>query len=160
MCRLHVCLARTIGDMKTNEVATELAGTFAQLLLRTNRARLYDSLVEGVAGVDTATYPVLSGLARIGPATASELAEQIGLDRTVTTRYATRLEAAGLVARVPHPTDARATNLSLTGTGRRAIATMRTRLIKLVSEATSTWTVEEQASFNRLLRRFTDDVLA
>jgi DNA-binding MarR family transcriptional regulator len=141
-------------------IADELAGALGQLLLRNNRARLYDSIVEGIGGVDATTYPVLSGLARVGPATASELAGQIGLDRTVTTRYATRLEAAGLIERVAHPTDARATQLSLTPTGRRAIASMRTRLSRLVRHAISSWTVEEQATFVHLLHRFTDSVSA
>lgn len=49
-------------------------------------------------GIDTTAYPVLSGLARLGPTTATQLAATIGVDRTVTTRYASRLEAAGLLS--------------------------------------------------------------
>lgn len=39
------------------------------------------------------TYPVLSGLGRLGPTTATHLASVIGVDRSATTRYASKLEA-------------------------------------------------------------------
>jgi DNA-binding MarR family transcriptional regulator len=49
------------------------------------------------------------------------------LDRTATTRYASRLESAGLLRRAPDPEDARATRLELTSAGRAAVAAMRRR---------------------------------
>ena len=70
--------------------------------------------------------------ARIGPTTATELATAIGLDRTATTRYASRLQAAGL---------------ELTPAGHRAVAAMRRML--------STWKRDEAEQFAASLERFT-----
>jgi DNA-binding MarR family transcriptional regulator len=93
-----------------------------RLLLRSTRQYLYQRLVDGVEGLDVTTYPVLSGLARLGPTTATHLASVIGVDRSATTRYASKLERAGLVYRQVDPNDARATQLALTPAGPTAVA--------------------------------------
>jgi DNA-binding MarR family transcriptional regulator len=126
-----------------------------RLLLRSTRSYLYDQLVTGVDGVDTTTYPVLSGLARIGPTTATELASTIGLDRTATTRYASRLQEAGLLQRVSDDQDRRATRLELTPAGHQAVASMRRRLTQLFDDMLSTWTHDEAEQFTTSLERFT-----
>ena len=63
------------------------------------------------------TYPVISALARFGPLSAAQLSEETGIDRSVVSRRATRLEAAGLVERTPDPCDGRAVLLVLTEAG-------------------------------------------
>jgi DNA-binding MarR family transcriptional regulator len=146
--------------MSRRTAAAVIAAAFGPLLLRQTRAQLYGRMTQGVAGVDEATYPVLSGLARSGSTTASRLAEQIGLDRTVTTRHATRLEQAGLIARTSDPADARATVLTLTLQGRRAVTTMRTRLQQNIDEALSDWSPEEAERFARDLRRLVTALIA
>ncbi|MDI5967064.1 MarR family winged helix-turn-helix transcriptional regulator [Streptantibioticus silvisoli] len=139
--------------MSGHDDAARIAATFGSLLLRTNRSHLYRVLVGDAAGVDETTYPVLSGLARLGTATASELAQQIGLDRTVTTRYASRLEQAGLLTRRAHPTDARSTSLALTDLGEQTVRGMRERLLGLIDGATADWSDDERATFTRLFDR-------
>jgi DNA-binding MarR family transcriptional regulator len=139
--------------MSRRTAAADIASAFGPLLLRQTRAQLYGRMTRDIAGVDEATYPVLSGLARSGSTTASRLAESIGLDRTVTTRHATRLEQAGLITRAPDPADARATVLHLTPAGRTAVAVMRTRLEETITEALSTWTPAEADRFARDLKR-------
>jgi DNA-binding MarR family transcriptional regulator len=133
-------------------IATQLG----RLLLRTTRQSLYQKIVEDVDGIDATTYPVLSGLARLGPATATQLAAAIGLDRTVTTRYASKLEAAGLLHRVPDPADARAAQLELSAAGRVAAAATRRNLSSAVDDILATWPTAEAAAFSRSLERFTD----
>jgi DNA-binding MarR family transcriptional regulator len=133
--------------MSRRTAAADIASAFGPLLLRQTRAQLYGRMTRDIAGVDEVTYPVLSGLARSGSTTASRLAEQIGLDRTVTTRHASRLEQAGLIARTPDPGDARATVLQLTPAGRTAVSAMRTRLEETIAEALSTWTPAEADRF-------------
>jgi DNA-binding MarR family transcriptional regulator len=127
-------------------------------LLRSTRARLYDRLIEGVDGVDVTTYPVLSGLARTGPTSASRLAEAIGLDRSATTRYATRLEAAGLLRRVVDHNDARATQLELTAAGRAAIAKMRKTLSSAFDELLGSWSTARAERFATGLEHFTEQL--
>lgn len=99
------------------------------LLQRSTRAALYTELVDGLDGVDETTYPVLNGIARLEPVSSSRLADAIGIDRTATTRYAGRLEAAGLVVREADPADARSTLLRLTAPGRSAVGVARERMV-------------------------------
>ena len=141
--------------MATTTRGARVEAQLGRLLLRSTRTYLYDQLVTGVDGVDATTYPVLSGLARIGPTTATELAAAIGLDRTATTRYASRLQAAGLLYRVSDDQDRRAIRLELTPAGREAITTMRRTLSQLFDDMLSTWTRNEAEQFATSLERFT-----
>lgn len=108
--------------------AHDLSEALGRLLLRQTRVRLYEELVDGVDGVELATYPVLSGLARLGERTASQLAVEVGLDRSVTSRYITVLEQAGLIERHGSAHDHRAVAVRLTRDGRHAVALTRRRL--------------------------------
>jgi DNA-binding MarR family transcriptional regulator len=141
--------------MATTARGARVEAQLGRLLLRSTRTYLYDQLVTGVDGVDATTYPVLSGLARIGPTTATELATAIGLDRTATTRYASRLQAAGLLDRVSDDQDRRAIRLELTPAGHEAIATMRRTLSEVFDDMLSTWTRDEAEQFATSLERFT-----
>jgi DNA-binding MarR family transcriptional regulator len=151
--------ARTIPVVDTTPGA-RIGAALGTLLLRGNRALLYERLTDGVPGVDETSYPVLSGLARHGPCTASTLATVIGLDRTVTTRYASRLQAEGLLARLPDPLDRRATRLELTERGEQTVAVLRARLAGTLDGLLSGWAPEDAARFAADLERFTDRLLA
>jgi len=144
--------------MRSPTPGSRVEAALGTLLLRSTRARLYDRLIEGVDGVDVTTYPVLSGLARTGPTSASRLAEAIGLDRSATTRYATRLETAGLLRRAVDRNDARATQLELTAAGRTAIAKMRKTLGAAFDEMLASWSAAGAERFATGLERFTDQL--
>jgi DNA-binding MarR family transcriptional regulator len=136
---------------------TDVAEALGQLLRRTTRARLYSDLTDGLGdALDPSTYPVISGLARFGPLSAAQLAEEIGIDRSVVSRHASRLEAAGLVERNPDPRDARAVLLVLTDAGAQAVAAMRDRLATSFDEYFATWPQEEARQFAGHLRRFAE----
>jgi DNA-binding MarR family transcriptional regulator len=113
----------------TDDAAGDMADVLAVLINRRYRATLYGMLTEGLGhAVNETTYPVISGLARTGPRTASELADEIRIDRSVVSRHAARLETAGLLRRTEHPRDGRATILVLTARGDRIVDLMRGRL--------------------------------
>ncbi|MEU0494034.1 MarR family winged helix-turn-helix transcriptional regulator [Mycobacterium sp. NPDC006124] len=133
-----------------------VADQLGRLLLRSTRQHLYERLVEGVDGLDVATYPVLSGLGRVGPTTATHLATVIGVDRSATTRYLSKLEAGGLITRTVDPGDARATRLVLTPAGRTALATTRRELSSAMDDVLAEWPASEAASFAAALERFTN----
>jgi DNA-binding MarR family transcriptional regulator len=102
--------------------------------------RLYARLTAGLDGaLDETTCPVASGLDRLGPATAARLAADIGLDRSVVSRHATRLERAGLLERQPDPSGQRGTLLALTARGRALVARMRARLAAALDERLAAW---------------------
>jgi DNA-binding MarR family transcriptional regulator len=123
---------------------------------RALRAQLYNPLVGDIDGLDPATYPVLSGLARIGPVSASRLGQFLGFDRTVTTRYASRLEAAGLLARSHDPSDRRATLLDLTPAGRAAASTVRRQLVGAIEEVLAEWPKRDAERFAVALEKFAE----
>jgi DNA-binding MarR family transcriptional regulator len=131
-----------------------IEGALGALLSRGTRIRLHERLVSEIPGVDATTYPVLSGLARLGPASATRLAEAVGLDRTVTTRYVSRLEKAGLIARTADDADKRATRLELTAAGRAVIATTRKRLALVLEDAVKDWPKREAERFAAALEKF------
>jgi DNA-binding MarR family transcriptional regulator len=145
-----------LGDMTTP--GGEVADALGRFLQRGTRARLYGRLTAGLDdALDEATYPVISGLARTGARSAAQLAADVGLDRSVVSRHATRLERAGLIERRPDPADQRATLLRLTDDGRRAVLEMRQRLSAVFDEYLAAWPPAEAALFAALLRRFAEE---
>ncbi|MFG1792102.1 MarR family winged helix-turn-helix transcriptional regulator [Nocardia sp. NPDC049149] len=141
--------------MAQQGIGAQVAEAIAELLRRRTREGIYAELAGGLdPAVDTATYPVLSALARRGPSSAAALAVEIGLDRSVTSRHATRLERAGLLRRDPDPADARATLLNLTEGGEQAIAIMRERLAQRLDRHLAAWPEDEARAFAAALARF------
>ncbi|HZE40125.1 MAG TPA: MarR family transcriptional regulator [Stackebrandtia sp.] len=121
-------------------LARELEQALGQLLLRRNRSALYDAILDSAPpGVDRQTYSVLSGLARLGPRSAARLADEVGIDRSGASRYADRLEAAGLLERGSDPSDGRATLLALTPKGRAAVAELRNALTRHLAGRIADW---------------------
>ncbi len=132
-----------------------LEAALGELLQRRTRLGLYAELVDGIGhGVDISSYPLLNALARIGPATAVRLGREIGLDRSGTSRYASRLEAGGLLRREPDPQDARGVLLSLTAQGEKVVAVLRGRLADLLGARLGGWPLAEAADFVAGLERF------
>jgi DNA-binding MarR family transcriptional regulator len=143
-----------------DDLGERAAAALGELLLRRTRSHLYAGLTEAVApGLDAGTYPVLSGLARVGPCSAARLAGQIGLDRSGTSRHASRLEAADLLERRPDPNDARATLLILTPPGLAAVAAIRRRLAERVGDQLAGWPAGEAAVFVAGLERLAGEWL-
>lgn len=134
-----------------HSAASRVEAALGLLLRRSTRAHLYEGLVEEIEGVDETTYPVLSGISRLEPVSTTRLADEIGIDRTATTRYAARLEKAGLVERRPDSTDLRSTLLSLTPEGQAAIEVARQRLLTRLDRIVSGWTPLEADLFAAIL---------
>jgi len=142
---------------EVNALGTELAQALGDLLQRGNRARLYDGmLAQAPESVDEHNYPVLSGLARVGPSTAARLAAEIGLDRSRVSRHADRFEAIGWLTRKADPADARGTLLTLTPAGHDVIAALRESLAKYLDALVADWPPGLAESVMDGLRRLTD----
>ncbi|WP_167476571.1 MarR family winged helix-turn-helix transcriptional regulator [Nocardia arthritidis] len=141
--------------MTEQGIGAQVAEAIAELLRRRTREGIYAEITEGLdPAVDTATYPVLSGLARWGPRSAAALAAEIGLDRSVTSRHATRLKRAGLVWGAPDPGDARATLLGLTDRGEQVVEVMRGRLAGRLDRHLAAWPDDQARAFAAALTRF------
>jgi DNA-binding MarR family transcriptional regulator len=87
---------------------------------------LGDAMERGLAerGLTLARAELLWRLRQRGPATQRELSEDLRCTPRNVTGLVDALEAAGLVARRPHPTDRRATLVTLTDAGSQMAATM------------------------------------
>jgi len=142
------------------DAGARIAAALGSLLNRRTRVGLYREITTAAAlpAVDPTTYPLLSGIHRLGPATASSLAQSIGLERSVLSRYADRLEAAGLVHRVPDPDDRRAHLLTLTPQGRTAAHRLHTLLAERIAARTAHWPGHEVETFAAGLERFIADL--
>ena len=123
-----------------DDVAAALTSLLNRLMLPANRGALCAPVIAVAPdGVDTQTYPVLNTLATVGPVTVARLAEQVGIDRSGTSRYADRLQEAGLIKRTTDPLDRRATLLSLTPKGARVISKLNATLTDHLRALTAAW---------------------
>ena len=139
----NACIENSVRSARYSRrvgIGTELERALGRILLRKNRTRLYQvMLATAPDAVDEHTYPVLSGIARVGPATSAELAAEIGVDRSRVSRHADRLQDAGLIRRAPSPDDARATLLTLTMAGETEVARLRAVLAGHLDEIVAPW---------------------
>ncbi|BBY29696.1 MarR family winged helix-turn-helix transcriptional regulator [Mycolicibacterium sediminis] len=135
-----------------------LAAAFAEVLQRSTRSRMYGLLTHDLdAAIDAATYPVISALDRVGSRSAAELAADVGLDRSVVSRHADRLEVAGLLRREPDPRDGRTTLLTLTERGAQQVGVMRERLDDAFDDYLATLPRDEARAFVDGFVRFVRD---
>lgn len=86
-------------------------------------------------GISSSAGWCLMSLARMGPdSRQTDLAEQLGITQPSLVRTLDQLQAAGLVGRVPHPTDKRSNRLALTPTGEELAGRIEQRLADLHSD--------------------------
>ena len=124
----------------SSDVLHQLADALNELMLPSNRGRLCAPVIAAAPGiVDGQAYFVLSTLARTGPLTVARLAEHVGIDRSGTSRYADRLQQAGLLERQPGPADRRMSLISLTPEGARLASQLADVLAGHLRDLTDGW---------------------
>jgi DNA-binding MarR family transcriptional regulator len=85
--------------------------------------------------------------------TPGEIARQLGLATPTVTRTATRMEAAGMLRRQPHPTDRRMVRLFLTPRGQDLEKVINAETEQLTDRALATFTEAERTTLTEMLRR-------
>jgi len=85
--------------------------------------------------------------------TPGELAQRIGVETPTVTRAAQRMEATGLVRRIPDPDDARLVRVYLTERGREVQTLLPALLHTATEEVLAGLTQEERTGLVRLLKR-------
>jgi len=98
-------------------------------------------------------YQVLAMAGRGDPRRQLDLANHLGVDRTVMTYLLDDLEQAGLVERQPDPTDRRARLIVLTEGGRDLLDQLETRLAEAEAVVLGTLSEDERRLFRMLLQR-------
>jgi DNA-binding MarR family transcriptional regulator len=87
-----------------------------------------------------------------------EVAKRLNLATPTVTRAATRMEAAGILERKPHPTDRRLVRLCLTPLGMSLQKTIEREMRGLTKRALGSLTPEDRAEFARYLAVLRDNL--
>ena len=96
---------------------------------------------------------VLRRLWREDGLTPGQIAKQLGLATPTVTRAATRMEAAGLLRRQPHPSDGRLVRLVLTHRGRELEQVIGPEMHALTEQTLAGFSARERAELIRALQR-------
>ena len=120
---------------------------------------LKHELAPHTAAVPAGALGVLATIAAGHHRHAKDLAAECALDPSTVSRAVAALVRAGLVVRTADPDDGRASVLTATETGRRALDEVLTCHDHRVADALRDWTPEEIQTFTGLLRRFTGDLM-
>lgn len=144
---------------RMSEEARRIAEAMVLLLLRSTRRQLHEEITHGIhPAVDAVSYPIISGIDRVGPINSAQLGPTVGLDRSFVSRLADRLTDAGLLRREPDPRDRRATLLALTAEGEQVAAALRQRLADAVDHRLVNWLPAERQLLAELMPRFVDAI--
>jgi DNA-binding MarR family transcriptional regulator len=158
---LRICQKRRMSEARarsesgqTSELAGELRLVIGRVMKRLRQeAHLLD--------LSWSQIKVLSHLDQGGPATVTALAQAEGVRPQSMGATVAALEAAGLVAGAPHPTDGRQTLWSLTELCRQKVAENRAVredwLFQKLAEHFSSAEQDELTQALRLLRRLAAD---
>ena len=104
-------------------------------------------------------YQVLTAVGRSDPRSQLELANHLGLDRTVMTYLLDDLERAGLIERRPDPADRRARRIVATAAGRELGCSLAKRLMAAEEHVLAGLDRPgERDNFRRLLQRLATQV--
>jgi DNA-binding MarR family transcriptional regulator len=95
----------------------------------------------------------IEALLRRGPSGLSDLAGELYLDKSTTSRVVATLERKGYVARASHPQDGRAVVLSVTAAGRRLHEKIRKDLVEEERKLLADFPPEVRKAAPELLRR-------
>jgi DNA-binding MarR family transcriptional regulator len=160
------CIASKQSAFRQREVLYKMADFDESELpprLRVAVGRLSRRLRRTHAGTELTVTElgVLATLTRHGPLGMSRLAEEEGLNPTMLSRVAQRLEGAGLLIRRPHPTDGRAASVEVSPQGRRLteqIRTEKTSRLRLLVDGLSDGERAALAAALPVLERLADEL--
>ena len=136
-----------------NRVPSEVDGGAALERLFELALLLSDGMDRGLAerGLSRARAELLWRLRARSPMTQRELSQALRCTPRNVTDLVDALETAGLVARGPHPTDRRATLVSLTDRGQAAAARMQAESQQFAAELFCDVSAAELAAFVRVV---------
>jgi DNA-binding MarR family transcriptional regulator len=134
--------------MQEGTLAEALSGSLGGLLRRVYARFTLEAMSDDPRSRD---FVVLDTLADQDADSQLELAERLGINRTIMVRLIDRLERAGYVTRTRNPANRRSYVLSITGEGRKARDAMRETVAEQDARVTAALTPAERQRLNELL---------
>lgn len=135
----------------------ELANRIGTAMVRLNKMHAGVAVQMAKAGVDKASFVLLSNLVHMGPSRSSALAEAVFSDPSTVSRQVAALVKDGLVERRADPEDGRASVLAATEEGVRLFQERKRLRNAAIARMFETWTADEWQQFAGLFERFVDD---
>jgi len=136
------------GNLRGTEAVVRHLGS----VINWARLRSFD-LIHQRAGVevDRSGIIILTTLERLGPMRMSDLAAEIGLDRSTISRQVAAVVRSGYVQKLDDSSDARASQLQLTPRGHAARRKLTDAWHAIVRDMIQGWSADDQAQLGRLL---------
>jgi DNA-binding MarR family transcriptional regulator len=135
-----------LGETESSRALMAQTSRFTGSFLRWLEGRTCD-------GMSHARLALLQALQQGGPGIMRDVGTQLGVTARNMTAMVDALEAAGLVARQPHPTDRRATLIELTPAGQREAAQELGPRLDAMSEIFAELSQPEREQFSGLLTK-------
>jgi DNA-binding MarR family transcriptional regulator len=127
-------------------------------LSRFIRGEMDRRIAQAGLGLTPGEGRTLAHAARAGVVRQNVLAERIGIEAMTLSAYIDRLEAKGLVDRVPDPDDRRAKLVQLTKAASEALGGVNAAAASIRADASATMDAAEWATLLRLLRQARDSL--
>lgn len=105
-----------------------------------------------------AYLPVVIALQENGALQQKHLAERAHVEQPTMAALLARMERDGLLSREPHPSDKRASQISLSAKAKARLPAAKERLAEVAEQATSGFSEAECATFIALLRRVVNNL--
>lgn len=103
---------------------------------------------------DFAALRVAESVARLQSPTIKDVAADLGVDHSTTSRAVAGAERQGLLTRSVHPTDRRQVVLTLTAEGTKISEQLPALRQHMLDESLHDWSAEEISQFREFLERF------
>jgi len=144
----------SVDQVDSQAGAREDLGLTLGLVYR-SYSRAATAVLEGLPG-GTRGYHVLSDAVHGRAGSQAQLAQRLGVNRTIMTHLIDHLESAGLVERKADPSDRRNRTIVITAQGRELWENVQERLRAVEGEVVGVLDAGEQATFFRMLERLAE----
>jgi DNA-binding MarR family transcriptional regulator len=105
-----------------------------------------------------AYLPVVIALKENGALLQKQLAQHARVEQPTMAALLARMERDGLISREPHPSDKRASQISLSAKAKERLPLAKERLGEIAEQATSGFSERERATLVALLRRVVNNL--
>jgi DNA-binding MarR family transcriptional regulator len=154
MSSIETATRKQIYDLKSYDPKHSIGGLLGRV-----RIEIGAALDAELASLDitAAQFAILKSIAHEEADSASGICKDMSYDPGAMTRMLDRLERRGLVRRVAHPHDRRASNLELTAEGTAVYPKLRATAMKVLNRFLDGFTQKEARQLERFLQRMLEN---